>query len=181
MKELQQLQPPQVAAYQGHHPKAMRRYPICLYLLLFSSCLGNLSCQEQSSHPPTRMATLDKPPKVNTDTTHILEAIINLPQLSPFYHNELAGRTPLVIVKNSIITKAYDLKKFSTKVVFLTPEQIARNKLKAYLVVKMLHLDTRSQQAQVLFEYPIEGILGKITLKKQHHNWIVVQSEVAEK
>ncbi|WP_299462325.1 hypothetical protein [uncultured Microscilla sp.] len=118
---------------------------------------------------------------VINDTTQILQQIIDLPQLQPYYHSNLPERVPLVVEKNQYVFAKSALKKFDKPVVFLAKTDLVSQNTKAYLTITKLAIDTQTKKATVEFKYPIEGIGGQASLVNSQGKWEVAKASIYEK
>lgn len=117
--------------------------------------------------------------KTSKDDRHqILQLTIDLDVLDKYYHEGVAGRKPLQIVKSEAVPDALDLKKFGEPVRVI-PRADAEGKGLAYLEIKKLEID--GTRAQVDFAYPVEGVQGTAKFQKGDAGWRVESRELHER
>lgn len=104
---------------------------------------------------------------------------IDLPELQQYYHiKELPDRMPLPIIRNQFIKDIKSLNKFGQSIVFITEEEANQKKINHYF--KFTKISLTKNICYVNFEYPIEGLAGKIEFMKDKGNWIIKNSNIAE-
>jgi hypothetical protein len=126
-----------------------------------AGCLG-----EAQSRKDRRVKMSDK------DLSGVLQAVIDAPQLERYYHSDVAGRTPLVLVAPN--AGKPDLRKFGQAVVI--SDQPAKDKP----FLEITRIVPTSDHCTVEFRYPVEGLKGKFDLSKQGDKWVVQKHEFRE-
>lgn len=116
---------------------------------------------------------------LNTDDfNQIVRLIIDLPELQPYYHAELPGRSPLRILKQESFPEKLLLSKFGAPIAYVKQEEI-REGDEAYLDFNRIGLE--NDKVVVEFEYPVEGVAGKAEFSNQQGAWVIQRSEIVER
>ena len=109
----------------------------------------------------------------------IIQKSIDLKEVSQYFHDEVSGRVPLIILNNSKVLHDIKLYKFNKPVKILTEKEIKKQNVKAYLEFK--YILTEKETASVSFMYNIEGMVAKIDFIEKNGKWEVSNIEVVEK
>ena len=112
------------------------------------------------------------------DFNQIVRLVIDIPDLQPYYHAELPDRSPLRILKQESFPEKLALFKFGVPVAYMKLEEI-REGDEAYLDFNKISLE--NGKVVVEFEYPVEGIVGKVEFNSQNGVWVVQRAEVIER
>lgn len=112
------------------------------------------------------------------DFTQIVRVIIDHPNLQKYFHAELPGRSPLKVLKKESFPEKLPLSKFDVPVDYLKCEELRKSD-EAYLDFKKISLE--NDKAVVEFKYPVEGVVGKVELSKQHGAWAIAKFEIVER
>lgn len=117
-------------------------------------------------------------PNSEDDTAEIVRLVLNLPELQSYYHADtVAGRKPLFILKNEILTREISLSKFGEPVKFADCDEL-KNTKKPYL--EFTALEVKETTATAVFRYRVEGIEGRLTLNKQSDDWQIEKQQLVE-
>ena len=108
------------------------------------------------------------------DTLIIVSKVINLPDLEQFYHADvLPNRKPLIIMKNDVFGKDFELFKFREKVLFQTEKELKPilefPHITPYL--EFITFEIKNDTAKVLVEYKVEGARVSAKFVKQDNDW----------
>ena len=108
----------------------------------------------------------------------ILRKVLNLPEISPYWHVNLPGRDPLRIVKTPLLSEQ-SLTMFGSPVVWI--DESAATKGTAFL--RITSLAATKTKATLTFEYPIEGVAGTATFDYVDglHEWRLAHATVSER
>ena len=147
--------------------------PTGLHIAVFSFLIGNMGFQPQSLAENMQMTTLNA-----EDFNQIVRLVIHIPDLQPYYHAELPDRSPLRILKQESFPEKLALFKFGVPVAYMKREEI-REGDEAYLDFNKISLE--NGKVVVEFEYPVEGIVGKVEFNSQNGVWVVQRAEVIER
>jgi hypothetical protein len=116
----------------------------------------------------------------DADLKKICQLALDVDQLQQYYHPEVDGRVPVVILENPYCGHRTPLlKKFGKPVLILSREEIAKRNIEAYMVFERLEIG--SEGAKVEFEYPVEGVAALVELQRTGAVWTVTKQWVVEK
>ena len=106
------------------------------------------------------------------------QVTIDLPDLERYYHvTEIAGRRPLIIVRNRLSESEPRLQKFGEPVQFVSARSLAPETP----FLEFTRLDIAGDTARVEFGYPVEGVRGFVTLVRHAGSWEIVANELMER
>ncbi len=108
----------------------------------------------------------------------IIQKSFDSEKISKYFHEEIAGRSPLIILDNSKVFKKIKLTKFNKPVKILTEKEISKQKIVAYIEFK--YILTEKEHGSVSFKYIIEGIEATVDFKKKEGEWEISKTEVVE-
>jgi hypothetical protein len=111
------------------------------------------------------------------DIQAVLQTSIDFPALQTYFHEEEAGRTPLIIEKNEFVPEV-QLEKFGQAVLFLSAEEIFITSQSAHIQINFLTINQAT--ADVVFSYPIEGIRLSLSFIKEGETWEIQASQLTE-
>jgi hypothetical protein len=107
----------------------------------------------------------------------LLRQVLNLSELSKYWHVDTPGRDPLRIVKTPLLPIT-SLKMFGSDVVWIEPADAK----KPTAFMSFSQVEATATRATVAFAYPIEGVRGTVTFRRQGQNeWRVDKATVAER
>lgn len=110
----------------------------------------------------------------HADRSKMLRDVLNLRELSPYWHVAEPGRDPLRIVRTALIPEQ-PLTMFGSPVLWI--DESDAKKGTAFL--RIIALVATKTRAVVTFEYPIEGVVGTATFAHQF-DWRLERGEVRE-
>lgn len=110
------------------------------------------------------------------DTGAIYQLVIDLPELGQYYHAEMPGRKPLVVLRNSLTESQPPLRSFGEPVTFTSATALGPDTP----FVEFTRLEMVGDSARVEFEYRIEGVRGLVALVREGGSWRVVAKELVE-
>lgn len=112
------------------------------------------------------------------ETQEILQLVLELPRLQQFYHPEVPGRKPVVLLQNQHVPPGVELWKFNERVKIVAPADLGDAKQAAFLQITSLSIGR--DRAEVTLEYPIEGVIGTVKLSKDGDAWRVRDGHIVE-
>lgn len=110
----------------------------------------------------------------------VVEQIVTLPKLTPFWHPDTKGRDPLRFVKIDGLSEQPKLKMFGSPIVWIERLE-AKPDAPYFEITKMAATRTR---LIVSFKYPVEGVEGEAELRPSENaeaEWRVHDSTVKER
>lgn len=114
-----------------------------------------------------------------SDFENICQILIDLPEMDQYYHVEHSpSRKPLVIIKNKFTPDGIQLMKFGEPVAFLSKPEMSKDKIEAYIEFSDFKIIGKS--AEVIFEYPAEGLVVKVALSRENNAWNVKDKIILE-
>ena len=127
--------------------------------------------------PPTAGPTSPTPTvgTAQTDLTALVQAVLDLPALAPYWHAELADRHPLVLAESEA-TQGLSLRMFGEPVQLVALDQVGA---RAYFRVTGVEL--AADHARVSFEYAAEGLAGEAQFARRPQGWQLVHQDIAER
>lgn len=143
----------------------------CKALLLVTAALGT-ACGSSQGEKRARTGQA-----AASDTSAIYQLVIDLPELGQYYHAEMPGRTPLVVLRNSLTESQPPLRKFGAPVTFMSASALGPETP----FLELTRLEIVGDSARVAFEYPIEGIRGLVALVRDGGAWKVAAKELVER
>ena len=111
------------------------------------------------------------------DTGAIYQLVIDLPELGQYYHADMPGRKPLVVLRNSLTESQPLLRKFGEPVKITSASALGPETP----FLEFTRLEMVGDSAHVEFEYRIEGVRGRVALVREGVVWEVVAKELAER
>jgi len=149
--------------------------------LLWACGAGSTGTPAVPTHPaPARAAGPTAPPSpagpsTRADLTAVIQAVLDLPALAPYWHAELADRHPLLLAESGT-TRGLSLQMFGEPVQLVALDQVGA---RAYFQVKDVNL--LAGEARVSFEYPAEGLAGTASFVRRPAGWRLVAQDIAER
>lgn len=114
------------------------------------------------------------------DLQQICQLALDVDQLQKYYHPEVEGRVPVIMLENPYCGhRTPSLKKFDKPVLVLSREEIEKRHIEAYITVE--RTDFRQSTAKLLIEYPVEGLIVVIEYQKKDSKWLVTNHWAAER
>lgn len=114
------------------------------------------------------------------DLKEICQLTLDLGWLQNFYHPDSPGRKPLVILKNKFFRELPTLTKFGEPVSFRSKAAINKLKLEEDAYFEFTNIEINETSAIVEFEYPIEGVFGKVVFIKSGKKWEIIEHSGGE-
>lgn len=111
------------------------------------------------------------------DILNIAQKVLDLPALDIYWHTEVEGRKPLIIMANELMKSKPALFKFGEQVIYGGEELL--NDKKVFFEFKSILIT--DNHADVKFAYAVEGIVGEAQLEKDGIVWKVIDCSVSEK
>lgn len=113
------------------------------------------------------------------DKQSVIQMSIDLVDLQPYYRaDKIKGRKPLVISDNGIVPANLKLTKFGEPVEFMTKEELFFNVKTEYLDFEKFEISPT--QADVEFQYNVEGLTIRLTFEKSDDNWVIGTKKLIE-
>lgn len=105
----------------------------------------------------------------------IIQKILDLPRLQPYYHIELKERLPIKLLENEYVDKNLSLNKFGQNVEILSRQKIDEDSITDYLSIS--HLNFSNDTLNFGFVYPIEGLGVSGRMIRTNTDWKVVEQQ----
>jgi hypothetical protein len=134
------------------------RYTVLLVFVLFCSVSGISQTEE--------------------DRRKVLQLCLDINQFQSFYHPEIEGRVPVVILDNGVVPETKNLVKFDEEVFFWSKGEMFFHGKRVWLTFEEFIL--KETTAEVHFSYEVEGAEARISLEKKEGVWITTSVEVGE-
>ncbi len=116
-------------------------------------------------------------PQSQDDRAQVAQLALDVKPLQPFFHPEDApDRKPLLILKNDQVPDQPRLMKFGQPVRYVTRAETGG---KPYLEFTLLKIE--GDAATVEFSYPVEGVVGRVSLTKSTGAWKVESQSIRER
>ena len=127
---------------------------------------------------PASMPSVATTTPVSPDDDHssLCQAVIDLPELQPYFHPDAPGRGPLLIVRTGQRCDDLPLHALGQAVVFRSAEELD----KGAAALELTRVDLEGDEARVKLRYSIEGVSGVVDLRRVEGRWSVVKREIAE-
>lgn len=114
----------------------------------------------------------------NEDFNKIVRLVIDYPDLQEYFHAEIPERMHLRIVKEPSFPDHLAISKFGNPIKYLKKEEIGEDD--NYLDFSQMNVE--NDKAIVEFIYPIEGVVGTVSLSKRDDNtWVVQNINIVER
>ena len=115
------------------------------------------------------------------DRQQLLQTTIDLDLLEKYYHAELPGRKPLLVLKNTIVTDDLVLKKFGAPVRYVSKAELKQGL--PFLEIENLEIQGSGAASEgiVRFAYAIEGIRGTAKFTKKDGSWRLESRQLSER
>lgn len=125
---------------------------------------------------PLRISGLSSSEDNFVDKVMALTAVLNdLRHLKKYWHREVTGREKLFL-QNTVVTAGINNLMWGLDSVPVASEEEIKNKrIQNYFVFSAFNREGRDI-VNVEYEYPIEGVVGAVTLKKDNGRWIEIRS-----
>lgn len=108
----------------------------------------------------------------------LLQQVIDLDVLAPFWHRDLPGRDPLNVLQNELVSGTPPLTLFGSKVVYVDRGLAEKKKLPFFEFTKLSSSQTKTR---IEFRFPVEGVVGHAEFEKRHDEWRLTEKNVAER
>ncbi|MBI3201674.1 MAG: hypothetical protein HYZ29_09040 [Myxococcales bacterium] len=108
----------------------------------------------------------------------MLQKVLDLDLLAPFWHREQPGRDPLKVIENEATADKPDLTIFGSKVIWVKKGDAQQQKLPFFEFEK---LTASATKARLEFRFPVEGVVGHAEFEKRGDNWYPSDKQVAER
>lgn len=116
----------------------------------------------------------------SSDFKEICQHTLDLDWLQNFYHIDVPGRKPLIVLKNKFFNEPPSLSKFGEPVVFLSEAEIKEKKIEAYFIFSEILPSSTNDEAIITFKYPVEGVFGRVHFRKDNSGWKIIRQEGGE-
>jgi hypothetical protein len=154
-------------------------------MILATLLAASLSCRAQppmagapsSSFNPQGHETMSENASNREDIPRLLQLTLDLDILNKYYHPEVAGRTPLCVVKNDAVPAGTNLVKFGQPVRLIS----AAEKTNGMACFEFYGLQIQGEEARVEFAYEIEGLRGAASFHKSHGIWQAMERRIFER
>ena len=113
------------------------------------------------------------------DLRQIVQLIIDHPALQQYYHEEIAGRQPLYILKTPPFAGEPELTKFGAPVRYKDRDQLTGDDYEAY--AEFPEINIGGDSAHVIFTYAVEGVYATSSLRKVGDEWRIEYFRIAER
>ncbi len=108
----------------------------------------------------------------------MLQKVLDLDLLAPFWHCEQSGRDPLKLIDNDVVSDKPELSIFGSKVVYVPKEEAEKKKLPYFEITKLAASATK---ARIEFRFPVEGVVGHVEFEKRFDDWHLSDKHVVER
>ena len=113
------------------------------------------------------------------DLENVVQLALDLNEIQGFYHPEMPGRMPIMILDNDIVPNTLRLEKFGVPVEFWDKSTLFTLGMTFFLQFEEVKL--KSNSATLQYQLFGEGIYVNLKLKKENDRWIIVSKQVVEK
>ena len=113
-----------------------------------------------------------------SEKAKMLQKVIDLDLLAPFWHREVPGRDPLKLIENDLVADKPELTIFGSKVVYLRRQDAEQKRLPFFEFTKVSSTATK---ARIEFRFPVEGVVGHVEFEKRGDDWQLSAKQVAER
>jgi len=110
--------------------------------------------------------------------TKMLQKVLDLDLLAPFWHRDQPGRDPLKVIANDVVADRPELTIFGSKVVYVSKADAETQKLPYFELTK---LSASATKARVEFRFPVEGVIGHAEFEKRFDDWGLSARHVSER
>lgn len=108
----------------------------------------------------------------------MLQKVLDLDLLAPFWHREQPGRDPLKLIDNDVVSDKPELSIFGSNVVYVPKEEAEKKKLPYFEITKLAASATK---ARIEFRFPVEGVVGHVEFEKRFDDWHLSDKHVVER
>lgn len=160
----------------------MKQYGI-IFVVLMLAFLGGCKKKPKAPSPETNkpkgQGSEKAPASASSDLQKLVQKAIDMKWLQGFYHPEVSGRKPLVILKNDFFKNPPKVEKFGQPVLFLSLSEIQKRKIPGY--IEFTKLKIQKDSAHLEFRYSVEGVYGKVMFQKKENQWKITKQEGGER
>jgi outer membrane murein-binding lipoprotein Lpp len=110
------------------------------------------------------------------DQARVAQLTLDLEALQPFLHPEVAGRKPVLVLKNEAMAGEPGLSKFGEPVRYVTRAEAGG---RPWFEITALKVEGETARAE--FSYPVEGVDGRVELRKSAGAWKIESHSIREK
>jgi hypothetical protein len=109
---------------------------------------------------------------------HIIQQLLDLPELQQYYHADVPGRLPIKLLENASVPRNARLQKFDFPVAILSAAELKKQGITDYVSIHQLgsHGDTLRYN----LGYSIEGVICQVRFTKQHAVWKIEDYNLVE-
>jgi len=108
----------------------------------------------------------------------MLQKVLDLDLLAPFWHRELPGRDPLPVIRSEFTSDSPSLSIFGSRVLYLEKAEAERKKLPFFEFTSVRASKTK---ARIEFRFPAEGVLGHVEFTQRYGEWQLSDKSVRER
>lgn len=110
----------------------------------------------------------------------LLQRVLDLDLLAPFWHPDRPGRRPLPVLLSGPLAGIAPpaLTIFGEPVLWLSPEDPAARKLPVF---EFTRLDSTARRVRIEVRYAPEGVVGHVVFQRRGDRWLVAEKHVAER
>ena len=112
------------------------------------------------------------------ERTKMLQKVLDLDLLAPFWHRGEPGRDPLKVIENDATADRPELTIFGSKVVWVKKADAEKQKLPYFEIEKLTASATKTR---LDFRFPVEGVVGHAEFEKRGDSWYLSGKQVAER
>jgi hypothetical protein len=104
----------------------------------------------------------------------LLQALIDLPGLQPYWHPEVPGRIPLILLEGRF-GRGHQLVKFGQPVRILP-----RSEVKDRPFLEITTFLVTEDGVRIGFRYRVEGVVGSVFFVRKDRTWAAKETRIAE-
>ncbi|WP_022826019.1 hypothetical protein [Hymenobacter norwichensis] len=109
---------------------------------------------------------------------HIIQQMLDLPELQQYYHADILNRLPIKLLENESAPRNLRLQKFDFPVLILSASELKKQEIKDYVSIHKIV----SGRDTLMYNlgYSIEGVVCRVRFIKQHAVWKIQNYYLAE-
>ncbi|MBD2716456.1 hypothetical protein KBK19_15550 [Microvirga sp. STR05] len=111
---------------------------------------------------------------------HLMQQLLDLPKLQPYFHVEVPGRLPLKLLRTPGMPQRLHLQKFGRPVLLLAPAKAKQQAVKDYISIRKIPARATADTLTYTLAYPVEGVLCRARFVRQSAGWVVYNYSIVE-